>query len=389
MCRRIFDDGPWDLSGGADHLVSHFDYLNASDRGEAARVRSFVEEMFERYPQQDQENLRRRLRSIDNITHLGAFFELALHELMIRTNCRIIAIEPELEETRRSPDFLVECPTGERFYLEATLATGRSQSDAGADRRLREALQVIDSLHSPDFFFHLHVSGVPAAPVRQRDIRRGVEGWLETLNYDEILASWPQGIETLPRYDIEQHGLRVVVSPVPRRRTRGSAESVRSIAGRMLSPLSVESHEAIRNAILGKAGRYGQLDAPYIVAVNSMSDYADRDSITDALFGTPAVYVGRTEDGYEDRPGRVTDGVWHGRNGPSNTRVSAVFSTERLTPWSLAQRDTRLFLNPWARNTFTQPCFGTEVIRVEDDRLQREAGASIGRILDLNEGWPE
>jgi hypothetical protein len=110
--------------------------------------------------------------------------------------------------------------------------------------------------------------------------------------------------------------------------------------------LSVQPLQPIRNAILDKATRYGQLDAPHVVAVNAMSDYADADDAINAVFGTPAVFIRRTADGYRDRPGRERDGVWLEAGGPTNTRVSAVFSTERLNPWSLAQRRAQVILNP-------------------------------------------
>lgn len=71
---------------------------------------------------------------------ISAHFELALHDLLLRSGCKALAVEPDLEDAPRSPDFLARAPEGQRFYLEATLATGRSQSEEGADRRLREAL---------------------------------------------------------------------------------------------------------------------------------------------------------------------------------------------------------------------------------------------------------
>jgi len=136
--------------------------------------------------------------------------------------------------------------------------------------------------------------------------------------------------------------VRFRIQPIPRRRSRGAAAPSRAISGRMLAPLSIQPQEPIRNAVLAKTGRYGERDAPYIVAVNAMSDYADADSAVDALFGSPAVMVRSTPDGFEDRRGRSPDGAWIGPAGPVNRRVSAVFSTERLTPWNLGQRRARL-----------------------------------------------
>jgi hypothetical protein len=157
----------------------------------------------------------------------------------------------------------------------------------------------------------------------------------------------------------------------------------------MLPALSVQPQEPIRNAILGKATRYGQLDAPYVVAVNAISDYADADQAINAVFGTPAVFIRRTMDGFEDRLGRERDGIWLGAGGPTNTRVSAVFSTERLTPWSLAQRRARLFLNPWAACPLSGSPFQTDIVDVHEERLRQTPGLSVQELLGLPEDWPE
>lgn len=388
---KIFDNGPWNLQGGADYLVSDFDYLNSSDREEAARVRNVVEAMFARFPTQSQEGLRSRLRSINNIRHLSAFFELALHELLIRSGCTVLAVEPQIEGTARSPDFYVESLAGDRFFLEATLATGRSQADQGADRRRNEALQAIESVYSPDFFLALSVSGEPQEPLSGQVLRRRLEAWLQALDYDDVVATWNDTNQKPPSLEYEQHGLKLVFSPVPRQRSSGTHIRNRAIGIQSLPPLSLQPQVPIRNAVLKKAGRYGDLEQPYIVAVNATSPYANADSAISALFGSPAVFVRQTEAGFEDRTGRVRDGVWVGQSGPTNTRVSGVFSSERLNAWSLGQRRARLIINPWAQNALAEATlpFTTDVIRLKGERLDAETGESIREVLGLPEAWPE
>lgn len=389
MCPPVFDDGPRDIVGGADYLVSQFEYLNRSDRDEAERVRDLVEELFSRYPAEAQDTLRTRLRSADGNQHMGAVFELVLHELLLRAGCQILAIEPSLEGTERSPDFFAQTETGARFYLEATLATGRSRTQEGADRRLSEALRAIDSVQSPDFFLDVHITGTPAAPVSGRRLRRRLEGWLQTLDYEQIATQGNDEAKARPQFTYEQHGVRFRIAVIPRHQTRGTTERGRAIAGRMLAPLSIQPQESIRTAVLGKAGRYGDLDAPYIVAVNALSTYAREDDAVDALFGTEVVSARQTAEGFEDRIGRDTDGVWYGPRGPVNTRVSGVLSTERLGPWSLGQRRARLFVNPWARRPLAASPLAIDVREVRDERLHRTAGSSIAELLELPEGWPE
>jgi hypothetical protein len=144
----VFDTFERTLQGGHPHVMSQFAYLNQSARTEAERVRAKVDELYSHYPACHRAALRNRLRSIDDVTHYGVLFELAMHELLIRAGCRIVAVEPPMPGTNKSPDFLVEAPDGRRFYFEATIATGQSQATAGARKRLDEVYKAINSVPS-------------------------------------------------------------------------------------------------------------------------------------------------------------------------------------------------------------------------------------------------
>ena len=151
MAPSAFDQIDRDLVGGAPYRLSHFEYLNRSNRPEADRVRTLVDAFLSRIPKWHRRRLCDRLRLVDDIAHLGAFFELAVHELLIRAGCRAVAVEPPVEGTEKAPDFLVETPSGDKIYFEATLATDQSLEDVAAQRQLDQAFKTIDSIPSPDF----------------------------------------------------------------------------------------------------------------------------------------------------------------------------------------------------------------------------------------------
>src|SRR5262245_26371771 len=124
------DDGP------PKHAEPRFRYYNRSGRVDIGRIRLTLEEWFVRYPEEDQADLRGRFRSDDDAHHIAAFFELFLHELLCRLDCRVV-LHPEMPGgiTTR-PDFLVERADGERFYLEAALATDESAEETSKRRMI-------------------------------------------------------------------------------------------------------------------------------------------------------------------------------------------------------------------------------------------------------------
>jgi len=377
-----FDDIAREDEGPASHLVGRFDYLNNSGRPAATRVRAMVDEFLNRYPEAHQPEMIRRLRSRDDILHLSASFELILHELVTRQGFTTVEVEPELPNGSR-PDFLVEAPDGARFYLEATLARGVEAADAGANRRLREALQAIDDVESPRFFLHLHHRGTPDQPVAVSRLRRDVQQFVDGLDFAAALAAVQAGNYRPALFRRELHGAQFVIEPFPKG-TPGRADA-RAIGSRMLPGGLVRPHEAIRSAVEGKAGRYGRPDFPLVVAVNALDEFARAESAVDALFGDDGVAVG--EDGWR-RDVRARNGVWYGEGGPIFTRLSAVISTERLTFWDLGQRKARLIVNPWADPPLPDIPLGIEVRRIADGRFVFTEGRSIAELLNLPAEWP-
>jgi hypothetical protein len=377
----IFDEVDRTAAEPASHLVGLFDYLNASARREAVRVRATLEAMLEHYPEDHRAELVRRLRSRDDRLHRSSVFELVMHELLIRQGLRVVEIEPVLANGR-APDFLVEAPDGSQFYLEATIASGEAGADAGSDRRMREALQAIDEVVSPDFFLGVHTSGAPRSQVATGRLRRAVQAFVDGLDYDTARVNFEAQRPT-PIFSMEHDGLRIVIDVIPKNTRQAGG---RAIGSRVLPGGVVTPHVAIKSAIEGKAGRYGDLNLPYVIAVSALEEFANADSAIDALFGTEAVVV--HADG-RDEWVRNPDGAWRNRNGPVYTRVSAVLSTERLSAWDLGQRSLRLIHNPWAARPLGDVPLGVEVRRVVDERLVTVPGRSLREILELPEGWPE
>ena len=377
----VFDVMPRAGVEPASHLVGRFDYLNASARGEAQHVRNLLDAWFADYPEANQDEMRRRLRSRDDTLHRSAHFELFLHALLRQQGFTIVAVEPALPNGRQ-PDFLVEAPDGTRFYLEATLAPGMAAVDAGADRRMREALQAIDDVVSPNFFLHLETRGTPDQPVAVGRLRRSVQTYVDGLDHAAAVQAIAADQPVAAPWEYETHGAHFRIEPVPKN-TPGFG---RAVGARVLAGGFIRLHAPIKSAVEGKAGRYGVLDHPLVVAVNALEEYVGPDDAVDALFGTTAVVV---PEGGPPRHVRNSDGVWQGPDGPVYTRLSAVLFVERLSAWSVAQRTARLILNPWATNPPKHIPLGIEIRHVVENKLVIQTGAALHAIFGLSVDWPE
>lgn len=377
---HIFDDIAHELDDPPQQDETAFAYLNRSGRAEAERVRQLVVRWFDHYPAEKRDGLLARFRSPIDDQHDSAFFELFLHEFVLTCGHKIVAIEPLLAGTRKSPDFLVESVPGGRFYLEAVLATGRSQEEARAQARLNQALAAVDKTPSPGHFVDLYVRGVPGAPITIKKLTVGLRQWIAGLPDDR------GAFEVVP-FVFEEHGLYIRLHAWPRHNPERAA---RAIGVRHFPHPQEKAYDDIRDALEKKASRYGALDHPYVVAVNAMHLFQHADAVMDAVLGTPltAVRIGR--DGKvvaEDD--RRPDGVWYGPRGPRKKGLSAVLLTGGINPWNFASHLARLVRNPWASKPLPRIALGIDEFNPVDGSFYRIDGAKLGSIFGLPKGWPE
>jgi hypothetical protein len=109
-------------------------------------------------------------------------------------------------------------------------------------------------------------------------------------------------------------------------------------------------HVEIRESIQNRAGLYGKIDLPYVIAVNVIDELGVDDiDIGNALLGEEQLkVVFREKKMIRRSPGRVPNGLWHGPRGPRNRRVSAALIAINLSPWNFAEALPMLWHNPWA-----------------------------------------
>ena len=112
------------------------------------------------------------------------------------------------------------------------------------------------------------------------------------------------------------------------------------------------SRERIRDAVVRKGGRYGEICSPFVVAVNACVIHVDETDEMEALFGRETLVGNALRPEQDEVMVRLGNGAWRGPSGPRYTRVSAVLIVDTLKPWTVAVAPVRLYHNPWAAHPY-------------------------------------
>jgi hypothetical protein len=391
---KLFDEIDRQDERPARYAEPQFTYLNRSARVIFSRTRQVLEAWFSRYPVSERPDLRARFRSKKDQQHHAAFFELFLHELLLQLGCSVTIHPSPGETTTRRPDFVAESPSGSRFYIEAVVVTGESEKNAAATARMNVVYDALDRLDSPNFFIGVELRGAPKTPPRAEPMRSFLRERLAALDPDEMTQLVRSAsFDALPRWRFEHEGWEIDFFPIPKSPRARGKPGIRPVGMRMPEPFWSEPRLAIRDAIVEKARRYGDLDLPYIIAVNALEAGVDRIDIMEALFGKEKFTVKLTPSG-PSRPQmtREPDGVWTSPSGPRHARVSAVLLASPVLPWNVPRAQICLYHNPWARRPYASEL--TRLPQAIPDsttarHMEWQDGESLARIFGLHPQWPE
>lgn len=350
--KTLFQLGPRTDIREAYQGEPRFEFLNRVSQPYWAQVRDVMEAWFARVPTAHREDLRKRFRSPDDRQHAAAFWELYLHENL---SCLGYALEihPTAPGEPTHPDFLVRADAGD-FYLEAVAGTD-SDAEVATQRRLRDLYRTINQrLATPNFMLWVNEYAIGSEPAPGREVAGWLERWLQGLDPDEVAArlekeqSGGLPADRLPteRWIRDGWDLRFRAVPLkPEARDASKHWALGAFGPGQAS--AIDTVTPLRSRLERKATRYGDLSAPYVVAVLRNDSFAsDEFSVTSALYGSEAVQFDVSTG--EATSIRNPDGFWTHPPAPRFTNVSAVVTALNLSPWTVATVEPHLWLNPWA-----------------------------------------
>jgi hypothetical protein len=265
-----------------------FTFLNRVHTPYWAQVRDVLEEWFGHYPAPEGGSLREGFRSREAGQHWAAWWELYLHELLIRLGYDI-EIHPCMPDTERTPDFLLTCDNT-RLYVEATVVfSGINAKDAG-DGAPAWLLDAINRIEEPNFFVvPIEVKHGPGR-LKVREITRQLESWLRELEPDQAEADHTAG-GGLPQVTLERRGWEITYEAWPVNPAARGREDHKVLGGGPVMAGWVDDVDQLQSKLKAKAGRYGRPEAPLVTAVLCASSFMEDADIAQALFGREAVLI--------------------------------------------------------------------------------------------------
>jgi hypothetical protein len=302
-----------------------------------ARVRALVDTWFDELPTEQQEAMRPRLLSRNDITSMSAFWELYLHAALLRSGLEM-EYEPSLDHSTRRPDYLVHGET-ESFYLEA-VALGDPDRRVHEDKLEKPITEALRELDSSEFTLDFQIRKRGTASPRLGPVKAQVTRWLADLDRQEVMRQQKQrGARGVAPLLVPAGDWLFSFAPIPRPDTRAGTPSpagaISIFPGRTTWG---GDWSRVHASLSEKARRYGDLDRPFVIALLANDVFVDDENVAAALYGEPA--FGVTENGIA--LGRV-GGLWARHGG---IRVSAVLTARNLVPTSVAVVEPLLWRAP-------------------------------------------
>jgi len=382
----LFDNFERTDATPSTHQESSFEFLNriAGDYWEHPRV--LMQEWLERIPsEQEYNDLRQRFRSRDDEQFRSAFLELYLHESLIRAGYTV-TIHPDVEGTGRRPDFLAH-RDDVRLFIEA-IAPGSTPAAKAAAQRRAVLFDTVNRLGDPNFMLWLdgleEGSSQPASARLRSDLRR----WLGELDPD---APWDPDAAPTRRW--EHNGWAVTFRAIPKKpEARGARPNDRAIGVYGHTGASfIDDAPAIQKALATKHHEYGDLGAPFIIAVGTYIHDRDRWHSGNAMYGHVAVQIGEAPDGSTvTREVRQPDGYFGTPPEWAHRNVSGVLVVNQLMPYHVQRAETTLWRHPDPIHELPEvvglPC---DTLGLVGNRLvEVQASTGAGHYFGLPDPWP-
>lgn len=323
------------------HTQSDYDFLNLSSWETVTYVREKVIDWYKNST--GSIDWEKRFKSKDNQEHKGAFFELFCHELLVKSGYKVKTHSKQVNNTSKVPDFEAIKGSEIKFYLECTLANAPKHS-LSIEKLQNEIVEVVENIDSPNFFINIDFAKTGVHTISRTKFKKFIDEIITNLpdhniinnkdgyHWTYIEKNWEINISFLQKsQQMRDKGIKRSLGIL----SYGSARII-------------DSTQPLLNSLKQKrASKYGILECPFIIAINTSDYYLQDIDIMQSLFGAQffsdnGFSLSSIDTGFSS--------FFIKNNRIQNTGVSAILIARDLSPWRLDNSPIDLWHNPFAKN---------------------------------------
>ena len=370
--KKLFDDKPRINREYAQHQHDTYEFYDNSAIEEFTIVRNRLNCWFSKYPDHYQKQLKCDFKS----KFYSAFFELFVYELFTQQGFTLTP-HPTVPGSTNKPDFLAKKGTLE-MYIEAKVANDESDNEKKLKTKQNQIYDTLNQIECPDYWINIReINFLSNNQAKLRKIReslqKDINQYREFLIYKKSEGYFAQQEKYITYTD---ENIEIVISLWP-----CSIKKSRPIGTYLGGSYMGGCEESIRKAINKKGHRYGNLDKPYILCINSLS-YKNTctEDVYDTLFGRQRTKSFTNSNDTIHNFKTSSDGVFDESFKHSYSSVSGVFIT-RVFPSNIHIADYWLVKHPFTKNEFDFNNLALSYIHIIGNILEVVSKLPIAEIV--------
>lgn len=370
--------------GPAEANENSFSYYERSARKDVGKIRDLLERWFSNIPDSEKHETKKRfIKSFDSV-----FYELFLFNFFKELGYKII-IHPKLENTDKRPDFLIS-KKGLEIYVEAKVCKDKSNNEESNEKLIERFYETINKIQSSHFMFRIeNIQFKTKNQPSTKDLVKKIKNKISQLDYKKELEKISNNLYTTPKFEnlyFENEEILINIEFLPVKE-EAIGKHRRSIGVRPVETFIGGTEESIRDSILTKAKRYGKLDKPYLICINtlsikSLSIYC----IDNAIWGSLAFSCSTDPNHRNEKLIRIDDGVFYNNGSERITNVSGIM-INRVFPHNIPTSTYMLFKHPFTENHLNFDELQLPYCYVCNQNVINNEGDNLGEIFKLKNDW--
>lgn len=366
------------------HAESTYAFLSRVAGPVWDQCRALIDDWLAAYPVEGRASVAARLRSNDDWVFTSAFWELYLHEMYRRDGWTIV-IEPPIPGASTRPDFLVS--KGESaYYVEARCMFPRG--DRGGAARLQSVYDSLNTMDSGAFLLAVTPIQIGSQSPPTGKLRRALESWLASLDPDAGDFSL-QDDHPDRRFEWSWQDWQLLFFPIPRALRLRSSPARRPLGAFIPAEAAfIDDITPLKEALSEKGSKYGYLDHPLVIAINTTSGFHDEEDTMQVLYGQIGWRTNVEDPQAEATPVLTDDGYWGRPGRPCHPHVAGLLLAEGMHYGRVGRYAPVFWPHPYTTETI-EPLANWGVTQPSVEGLEyRRPWRLPHEYFGLEEGWP-